>query len=73
MIMLVSPEVRSTIQSLRCIRGDTRRGILKSRVNLWASKARLVNRWGCTVGNAFRNFKPLSRIHAYPRPSSASA
>ncbi len=33
-----------------------------------ANKARLDNRWGCSVGHAFRNFNPPSRFHAHPRP-----
>jgi hypothetical protein len=36
-------------------------------------KARLVNRWGCFVGHAFRNFNPPSRFDAHRRPSGASA
>jgi hypothetical protein len=38
-----------------------------------ANKARLSNRWGCSVGHAFRNFNPPSRFDARPRPSGASA
>jgi hypothetical protein len=38
-----------------------------------ANKSRLDNRWGCSVGHAFRNFNPPSRFDAYPRPSGASA
>jgi hypothetical protein len=38
-----------------------------------ANKARLDNRWGCSVGYAFRNFNPPSRFDAHPRPSGASA
>jgi hypothetical protein len=38
-----------------------------------ANKARLDNRWGCYVGNAFRSFNPPSRLDAHPRPSGASA
>ena len=38
-----------------------------------ANKARLDNRWGCSVGHAFRNFNPPLRLDAYPRPSGASA
>ena len=37
------------------------------------NKARLDNRWGCSVGHAFRNFNPLSRLNAHPRPSGTSA
>jgi hypothetical protein len=32
------------------------------------NKARLVNRWGCSVGHAFRNFNPPFRLDAHPRP-----
>jgi hypothetical protein len=38
-----------------------------------ANKARLDNRWGCSVGHALRNFNPPSRFAAHPRPSGASA
>jgi hypothetical protein len=38
-----------------------------------ANKARLVNRWGCCVGHAFRNSNPLARLDALRRPSGASA
>jgi hypothetical protein len=38
-----------------------------------ANKARLDNRWGCSVGHAFRYFNPSSRLDAHPRPSGASA
>lgn len=38
-----------------------------------ANKSRLDNRWGCSVGHAFRNFHPPSRFDAHPRPSGASA
>ena len=38
-----------------------------------ANKARLDNRWGCSVGHAFRNFNPPSRLDAQSRPSGASA
>ena len=38
-----------------------------------ANKARLDNRWGCSVGRAFRNFNPPSRLDAPSRPSGASA
>ncbi len=38
-----------------------------------ANKARLDNRWGCSVGHVSRNFNPLSRLDAHPRPSGASA
>jgi hypothetical protein len=38
-----------------------------------ANKARLDNRWGCSVGHACRNFNPPSRLDAHPRPSGASA
>jgi hypothetical protein len=38
-----------------------------------ANKARLDNRWGWTVGHAFRSFNPPPRLDAYPRPSGASA
>jgi hypothetical protein len=41
--------------------------------NIRANKARLINRWGCSVGHAFRNFNPPSRLDAHPRPSGASA
>jgi len=41
--------------------------------NLKAHKARLDNRWGCSVGHAFRNFNPPPRFDAYPRPSGDSA
>lgn len=38
------------------------------------NKARLDNRWGCSVGLAFCNFNnPPSRLDAHPRPSGASA
>ena len=37
------------------------------------TRARLDNRWGCSVGQAFRNFNPPSRFNAHPRPSGASA
>ena len=37
-------------------------------LNSKADKARLDNRWGCSVGHAFRNFIPPSRLHAHPRP-----
>ena len=37
------------------------------------NKARLVNRWGCCVGHAFRIFKLPSRLDAHSRPSGASA
>ena len=40
---------------------------------LGTHKARLDNRWGCSVGHAFRNFNPLSRLNACLRPSGASA
>jgi hypothetical protein len=33
----------------------------------------LDNRWGCSVGHAFRNFNPHSRIDVRRRPSGASA
>lgn len=33
-----------------------------------ANKARLDNRWGCSVGQALRNFNPPSRLHAHSRP-----
>ena len=33
-----------------------------------ANKARLDNRWGCSVGHAFRNFNTPSRLAAHPRP-----
>ncbi len=32
------------------------------------NKARLDNRWGCSLGHAFRSFNPPSRFNAYPRP-----
>jgi hypothetical protein len=38
-----------------------------------ANKARLDNRWGCSVDHAFRNFNPSSRLDAHRRPSGASA
>ena len=38
-----------------------------------ANKARLDNRWGCSVAHALRYFNPLSRFNAHPRPSGASA
>lgn len=38
-----------------------------------ANKARLHNRWGCSVGHTLRNFNPPSRLDAHPRPSGASA
>jgi hypothetical protein len=38
-----------------------------------ANKMRLDNRLGCSVGYAFSNFNPLSRLNAHPRPSGASA
>ena len=38
-----------------------------------ANKARLDNRWGCSVGHAFRNFSAPSRIDAHRRPSGATA
>ena len=38
-----------------------------------ANKARLDNRWGCSVGQAFHNFNPSSRFDAHLRPSGASA
>jgi hypothetical protein len=37
-----------------------------------ANKARLDNRWGCSVGHT-RNFNPSSRFDAHLRPSGASA
>jgi hypothetical protein len=37
------------------------------------NKARLDNRWGCSVGHACRNYNPPSRLHAHSRPSGASA
>jgi hypothetical protein len=40
---------------------------------LGTHKARLDNRWGYSVGHAFRKSNPLSRRHAHPRPSGASA
>jgi hypothetical protein len=40
---------------------------------LGTHKARLGNRWGCSVGQDFRNFHPPSRLDAHPRPSGASA
>ena len=40
---------------------------------LGTHKARLDNRWGCSVGDAFRNFNPFSRSDAHTRPSGASA
>ena len=40
---------------------------------LGTHKARLDNRWGCSVGHAFLNFNPLTRLDAHPRPSGASA
>jgi hypothetical protein len=41
--------------------------------NRKANKARLGNRWGCSVDHAFRKFNPPSRFDAHPRPSGASA
>jgi hypothetical protein len=38
-----------------------------------ANKARLDNRWGCSVGYAFRNSNPPSRFDAHFHPSGASA
>ena len=38
-----------------------------------ANKARLDNRWGCSVGYALRSFNPQSRFDAHSRPSGASA
>ena len=38
-----------------------------------ANKARLDNRWGCSVDHALRNFNPPSRLGAHYRPSGASA
>ena len=38
-----------------------------------ANEVLLDNRWGCSVGHAFRDFNPPSRLNAYPRPSGASA
>jgi len=29
----------------------------------------LDNRWGCSVGHAFRNFNPPSHCNAHPRPA----
>jgi hypothetical protein len=40
---------------------------------LGTHKARLDNRWGCSVGHASRNFNPLTRFDAHRRPSGASA
>ncbi len=37
------------------------------------NKARLDNRWGCSVGHAFRNFNLPTRLAAFRRPSGASA
>ena len=37
------------------------------------NKARLDNRWGCSVGHALRNFNSPSRLDARRRPSGASA
>lgn len=37
-----------------------------------ANKARLDNRWGCSVGHAFRNFNPPSRFGTHPRPRGAT-
>ena len=42
-------------------------------INRKANKARLDNRWGCSVGHALRNFNPPSRFHAHSRPGGASA
>ena len=36
--------------------------------NRRTNKARLVNRWGCCVGHALRNFNPPFRFDAHPRP-----
>ena len=38
-----------------------------------ANKARLFNRWGCSVGHTFRSFNLPSRFIAHSRPSGASA
>ncbi len=38
-----------------------------------ANKARLDNRWGSSVGHAFRNLNPPYRLDAHRRPSVASA
>jgi hypothetical protein len=38
-----------------------------------ANKARLDNRWGCSVSHAFCDFNPPSRLDDHPRPSGASA
>jgi hypothetical protein len=37
------------------------------------NKARLDNRWGCSVGEDFRNFNTLYRFADRSRPSDASA
>ncbi len=37
------------------------------------NKARLDNRWGCSVGDAFRSFNPPTRLRVHRRPSGASA
>ena len=37
-----------------------------------ANKARLDNRWGCSLGHVFRSFNPPSRFDA-PRPSGTKA
>jgi|688.fasta_scaffold44935_6 hypothetical protein len=37
------------------------------------NKARLDNRWGFSVGRAFRGFNPSPRLNAHSRPSGASA
>lgn len=38
----------------------------------WSNEARLANRWGNPVGDAFRTFNPPSRFHALPRPAVAT-
>ena len=39
---------------------------LALRIAALFNKARLDNRWGCSVGHAFRNFNPLSRPRLPP-------
>ncbi len=38
-----------------------------------ANKARLDNRWGCSVGHASPNFNPPSRLDAHPRPGGRNS
>ena len=46
---------------------------LALRVASLFNKARLDNRWGCSVGHAFRNFNLSSRLNAHPRPLSGAS